>query len=389
MTSRLSRFSTLVIASIVTAAAPAVAQLPALLSSAASDQGIDAGQFRAPVVDLAPFWFWNGDMRPEEMERQLKAMKEAGIHSVVFHPRSGLGGDPNHGELEYYLSETYFARFRSALEIAKRLNLKVILYDEYNWPSGSGGGRVLKGGMVGTRAVPPNPEYMAKFLAMVEVPVSGEIGGERSWKVPDGELVAVIAAQADKSGVIPSSFKDLTSEVSENGLKWQAPQGDWRLMFFMQRDSPITVGPGTSEDVSGCCPDLMNPAAVDKFISVTHGEYYHRFPEYFGSTIVGVFTDEPGFLNNRFDGSSSDTVPWTEALPEFFEQKEGYSLIDKLPLLWEGESAENAKIRYDFWDALSTLYMDTYYKKIYDWCQAHRVESIGHVLAHSGSLAQE
>jgi hypothetical protein len=275
-------FSTFLIASIVSTAVPAAAQLPSLLSSVASDQGIGAGQFRAPVVDLAPFWFWNGDMRFEEMERQLTAMKEAGIHSVVFHPRSGLGGDMNHGELEYYLSETYFGKFKSALQIARRLNLKVILYDEYNWRSGSGGGRVLRGGMVGTRSVPPNPEYMAKFLAMVEVPVSGKIRGESSWKVPDGKLVGAVAAQADKNGLIQSSFKDLTSEVSEDSLKWRAPQGNWRLMFFMQRDSPIKVGPGTSEDVSGCCPDLMNPAAVDKFISVTHGEYYRRFPEYFG-----------------------------------------------------------------------------------------------------------
>ena len=351
-----------------------------LIGSQQPDQGVKEEEFRAPVVDLASFWFWNGDMRPDEMERQLRAMKEAGINSVVFHPRSGIGGEFGHGEMEYYLSETYFDRVKSALEICRRLGLKVILYDEYNWPSGQAGGRVMKGGMVGTRKVPPNPEYIAKHLAMVEVQVGAENHGERSWKVPSGKLIGVIAAQADKDGLVRSTFRNLTSEAKEGNLKWRVPEGNWRLLFFMQRDSPPSEGPGTTAEVSPCCPDLMNPAAIDKFISVTHGEYYRRFPEYFGSTITGAFTDEPGFLNNRIDGVFANTVPWTEALPEFFERKKGYSLIDSLPLVWVGESEENAKVRNDFWDALSTLYMENYFGKIHDWCQAHHIESIGHVL---------
>lgn len=350
------------------------------VGSVAADQGIDAGQFRAPDVTLAPFWFWNGDMRTEEMERQLRAMKEAGINSVVFHPRSGMGGEFGHGEMEYYLSETYFDRVKSALETCRRLGLKVILYDEYNWPSGQAGGRVMKGGLVGTRKVPPNPEYIAKHLAMVEVQVGAESHGERSWKVPNGKLVGVIAVQGDKDSLVRSTFKNLTSQAGDGSLKWQVPEGNWRLMFFMQQDSPPSEGPGTTSEVSPCCPDLMNPAAIDKFIDVTHGEYYRRFPEYFGSTITGIFTDEPGFLNNRIDGVFPNTVPWTEALPEFFERKKGYSLIDSLPLVWVGESEENAKVRNDFWDALSTLYMENYFRKIHDWCQAHKIESIGHVL---------
>ena len=97
-----------------------------LIYSQQPDQGVKEEEFRAPIVELAPFWFWNGDMRPDEMERQLRAMKEAGINSVVFHPRSGMGGEFGHGEMEYYLSETYFDRFKSALEICRRLGLKVI-----------------------------------------------------------------------------------------------------------------------------------------------------------------------------------------------------------------------------------------------------------------------
>src|SRR2546426_11642595 len=217
-----------------------------LIGSQQLDQGVKEEEFRAPVVDLAPFWFWNGDIRPDEMERQLRAMKEAGINSVVFHPRSGMGGQFGHGELEYYLSETYFDRFKFGLETCRRLGLKVILYDEYNWPSGYAGGRVLRGGLVGTRQVPPNPEYIAKHLAMVEMPIGAEGNRESSWNVPDGKLVAVIAAEARQGGLIRSTFRNLTSQVGDGRLKWEVPNGDWRLMFFMQRGSTPGTGAGTA-----------------------------------------------------------------------------------------------------------------------------------------------
>ena len=50
-----------------------------------------------------------------------------------------------HSPLSYWP----FERIKFALDTCRRLGLKVILYDEYNWPSGQGGGRVLDGGMVG------------------------------------------------------------------------------------------------------------------------------------------------------------------------------------------------------------------------------------------------
>ena len=38
---------------------------------------------------------------------------------------------------------------------------------------------------------------------------------------------------------------------------------------------------------------LMDPAAVDRFIELTHEQYYKRLKPYFGKLIKGIFTDEP------------------------------------------------------------------------------------------------
>ena len=57
--------------------------------------GVQEGEFRTPVVELAPFWFWNDDMEAEEMERQLRAMvsrAEPFVRSEVQRPASSYHG---------------------------------------------------------------------------------------------------------------------------------------------------------------------------------------------------------------------------------------------------------------------------------------------------------
>ena len=159
-------------------------------SVALAADGIAPREFQNPDANLAAFWFLNDALQTDEMDRQLRAMKQAGFHSVVFHPRFGLGGDWGK-ELDYYLSDDYFQKVKFGLDVCQEIGLKVILYDEYNWPSGYAGGRVLLGGRVGDRTVEANPEYIAKHLAMEEADADG--GQVFSRQVPAGELVAVLA----------------------------------------------------------------------------------------------------------------------------------------------------------------------------------------------------
>jgi len=49
-----------------------------------------------------PFWFLNGDLRDEEIRRQLQDFSEHGVYGVVLHPRMGLPKRIG------YLSQTFF-----------------------------------------------------------------------------------------------------------------------------------------------------------------------------------------------------------------------------------------------------------------------------------------
>ena len=125
--------------------------------------------------------------------------------------------------------------------------------------------------------------------------------------------------------------------------------------------------------------DVLNPEATDSFIKIVHDEYWHRFGKHFGDTILGFFTDEPGMYNN-FANSDSGSIPWTDKLPTFFEALNGYPLEPVLDFIFETEGQKTVEARNDYWNTVSHLYQESYFKRLQEWCHKKGVAFIGHVL---------
>ena len=97
-----------------------------LLSSAAV-----SGDELSPIV---PFVIPSGRPSEGEVRAVVRTLKEHGIDQFMPYPSTGL---------EYeYLGEEFFAMIGQFLDEAERLGMKVWLYDEFNWPSGTARGRV-------------------------------------------------------------------------------------------------------------------------------------------------------------------------------------------------------------------------------------------------------
>jgi len=125
--------------------------------------------------------------------------------------------------------------------------------------------------------------------------------------------------------------------------------------------------------------DVLNPDATDSFIELVYEEYWKRFKEHFGTTIVGFFTDEPGMYNN-FTDSDPDSIPWTDKLPHFFERMNGYPLEQILDYIFETQGHKSLEARVDYWNTISLLYQESYFKKLQKWCHKKGVALIGHIL---------
>ena len=100
---------------------------------------------------LVPMGALTGKPDRKMISETLTALKEAGITQYLIYPRSGC-------ELEY-LGKEWFETCRIFFEEGERLGFRSFwLYDEFNWPSGQCGGKIMK----------ENPDYALHYLQVLE-----------------------------------------------------------------------------------------------------------------------------------------------------------------------------------------------------------------------------
>ena len=294
-----------------------------------------------------PFWFWNDELTEAELARQIHDFHDKGVAGFVIHPRKGLPRSIP------YMSEKYLGFVRFAVEEAARLNMRVVLYDEAMYPSGSAHGMVVR----------ENPAYASRCLRM-------EITAEA---VPAGaDMVAVCAARVAEGRV-----SDAEAVHPAEGV-YPAP-GDGRvLVCFREGYSGGTIR-GVHENEDDGEPDappsadLLNPDAVRAFIRLTHEVYWRALQEHFGKTVIAVFTDEPDITGRN---AAPGCMAWTAGfLADFLAQ--GCAVTD-LPALWLDAGPETEQIRRRYRRAVNRRLNGAYYGQLADWCEAHGVALTGH-----------
>ena len=103
---------------------------------AAAWEGL-AASFKDPPAEYRsrPLYWLNAPLEPAALREQIQAMRDqCGFGG--FAPLTLRTAKPD------YLTDEYFERYGLMLEMAERLGLKVIFYDDINFPTGTAGGRL-------------------------------------------------------------------------------------------------------------------------------------------------------------------------------------------------------------------------------------------------------
>lgn len=309
-------------------------------------------EFRQPPGEYGPvpFWFWNDGLDISSLLWQLDEMRDKGISSCVIHARKGLGPG--------YLSEEWFAAVGAVLDHAAQTGMRVWIYDEDNWPSGYAGGRVAR----------ENPEFAARCLTREKIyPVLG-----KTLTVPERpgtRLAGVVAAYENRR------FVDLLDPQTGRVKEWAPQTLRWEVHVF--REQTCAHRPAYSD-----LPytDLLNSKAVSCFVHVTHAEYKRRFPQHWGKTLCGFFTDEPGFYQNYFDQEANvGAIAWTPDFPQRFAAIKHYDLMPVLCSVWEDMGDLSRRTRRDYYEVLTKLYVESYFGTIRDFCAPDGVLCMGHI----------
>ena len=320
-------------------------------------------QFLEPADEFTPipFWFWNAHLTEAEIVRQIHDFKAKGVNGFVIHPRIGI---PK--EIEY-LSDQFMGLAACAVETAAQLGMKVILYDEGMYPSGSAHGQV----------VARNPRYASRGLQLREYTVTGSLELVPELE-PDEELISIQAARktGDKA-LDPASLRIL--KLQDGKIVFTAPdQGPWVVLLFVATYSRGTIRGihfGEDDGQPGAPPsaDLLNPAAVKTFIEITHERYYQALGKHFGHTIIAMFTDEPAILGRR---GKRGLRPWTDGFLLWYEQHGGTEL--DLAALWLDIGPDTEHKRRVYKQAVNALLEQSYYQQISEWCTQHKIALTGH-----------
>ncbi|MBO5670720.1 MAG: hypothetical protein J6S41_04155, partial [Clostridia bacterium] len=312
--------------------------------------------------------------------------------------RLGYGGVAVSPSYDAYLTEESMKETLELIRYAGELGLRVWIYDEKFYPSGSAGGTVPH----------EHPTLEAKALAMLccEPDELGLI----CLNSPHGysSVIAAYLCALDENGnPMFDTLTDVSSSTTFGGGILYDCKGQRNLRLYAFFGKSAFEFCATSHATRGIRRyiDTLNRAATEAFLEKTYKGYGDASD--LGTVIEAVFTDEPeipGLCRENYrrdyrdfvvqqqtevfrlydlpdpDITFSPYIPWSEALPAQFQKQHGYDLMPALPLLFADDTERGKAVRADFWETLSSMFRDNYGGTYAAFCRRAGTAYSGHFL---------
>ncbi len=293
--------------------------------------------------------------------------------SLERYPTYGIGGFMAffHGEL-YQSGDEGPERIGPLVDAAFERNMPVWLADDFGYPSGMAGGRVVE----------ENPEFEVRGLTRLAAEGQGE--STVAIDLPEDAERFVHAVRYPMVDGTPDFAQGETVAVEPNRVEATGSNGDWRLDAFalVIRDRD-TQAQSTMEQFghSGRYPDLMNADAMERFIAHMHAPILERIEDP-ATKVEGFYTNEPNLMQLHWTPEEGPfaCLPWNAGLPERFQEMHGYDVLPLLGALFEGEGLDARRVRMHFHQTVAEALTDSFARQIADWCTERGIASSGHFL---------
>lgn len=314
---------------------------------------------------VLPFLWLKGEER-ETITEYLEQIAGADIREVCLESRT-------HPE---FCRDGWWSDLRFIIGECKRLGLKIWLLDDAHFPTG-----YANGALAGEDVDPALKKTVLKHRTVTVV------GPQPSTVIKLGNLMDpterfVDAATFDAAGA-PLDF-ELSVEQADGTparLRFDAPAGVTTLELYV-----------TSQK-TGFRDEYINMVDADScrvLIDAVYEPTFEHLGDEFGCTILGFFTDEPGFMNEKgtalndastssFIGRGDMALPWSDELERRLHEALGANWLSELHELWTRDPA-GARVRHTYMDIATQLYRACFDEQIGDWCRERGVMHIGHVI---------
>lgn len=315
---------------------------------------------------ILPFMWLRGESK-ELLIECMEKIYESGIRAVCLEARP-------HPD---FVGPLWWRDLDIILEKAKELHMKVWILDDSHFPTGRCNDKIT-----------PDSPYRKFVLTHYGIDMKGPMR-EASFIIDIKEnetLVGVVAAKRPKGEEYTlTDVIDITGNYNGDVVEWNVPEGYWNIIVIKVTDQ--------NAGRAGYA-NLIDKDAVRFFLDTIYEPHYERYKNEFGGTIAGFFSDEPGIGNtfreikdagNSRAGIPDIPLPWCKELENKLKLQWGDDYCINLAALWNTIDDSKAtyktgEVRKEYTDIVTRLYQKNFGEQVGNWCRAHNVEYIGHVI---------
>lgn len=328
---------------------------------------------------VLPF-FWQHGEDEATLREYVNVIHDAGCRAVCLEarPHPDFAGDGWWHDLDIILEE------------AQKLSMKVWILDDAHFPTGFAAGVVKEAdpslrkqylNYARAEVCGPKAEVELDVESMTHpfiMPAFGPFAQPDKKHFDDDTLLHVVAWKVEPMNKMAEHI-DLTPLVKDGVLRWEVPEGYWKIYVLYTTHN----GVGRDDYIN-----MLDYESCTQQINAVYEPHYAHYGHLFGSVIAGFFSDEPlvgntvGYNFDESIGRKEMALPWSKYVPDMLAQRLGEGWMDLLPLLWHGSSdaAQDAKVRVAYMDTATKLVEKSFSFQLGDWCAAHGVQYIGHLV---------
>lgn len=331
---------------------------------------------------LMPF-FWQHGEDEETLREYMKVIDESGCRAVCVESRP-------HPD---FCGEKWWTDMDIILDEARKRGMKVWILDDSHFPTGYANGAVKNAPLEQHRqsicAGRLDFAGDAEEEKTVEIDVHGSFPPEFHPNMIESYILAYHLKDAPHfeddrilsvTAVNHRTGEEVVLDIPAQGekLSWRKPKGEWTVWI-----TGLSRNFGPHREYI----NMMDPASCRLLIDAVYEPHWAHYKEDFGKTIAGFFSDEPELGNGHIFtdenqlGTDQD-LPFAGTLPEKLAEKLGENWAQKMYLLWDNEADadERAHVRYAYMDVVTKQVREAFSRQIGEWCRAHGVQYIGHVI---------
>ncbi len=315
---------------------------------------------------LLPFYWQHGN-HTERIPEQIERIHASGCRAlcVESRPHPDFGGPGWWRDMDAIFSE------------CEKRGMKVWILDDKHFPTGHANG------LFKTKY----PHLRQWELIERHVDVMGPLDRATLLVEPDSENEPLVGIHAMRRTGDDENMSgepiDLTPCAKGGFLYWDGvPPGCWRV-FFVRKSRR-----GGKENYF----DPITEESARVLIEAVYEPHWEHYAERFGKTLAGFFSDEPEIGNDFFGAHRTDrgfydkrigqpglALPVNARVLEMMEDELGFDPRPRLCELWyTGDRSPEMRLAY--MNAVTRLYQTCFCRAVGDWCRAHGVEYIGHII---------